>query len=241
MGRRTTRPDRTTPQTNEPRRDKEKRRNMTEDAVDLERMLDLTTPWCLRVAATLRIPEHIKTGRTEIAELAAAAGCDTDALHAVLGHLVSQGVFTQPSPGRFAVNRPAEELAKNAVPRPRRHRRPDGPHLGHAARLRPHRPAGLPAGVRPALLGGPGRPSADSGGIRRAHGTGRARHSRLRHRAQRRLGIHPHRGRRRRRDRGHAGLAAPAPPSRPKASSSTSRARWPGPARSSRASGSPAG
>ena len=85
---------------------------MTEDAVDLERMLDLTTPWCLRVAATLRIPEHIKTGRTEIDELAAAVGCDPDALHAVLGHLVSQGVFTQPSPGRFAVNRPAEELER---------------------------------------------------------------------------------------------------------------------------------
>ena len=84
---------------------------MTEDTVNLERMLDLATPWCLRVAATLRIPEHIKTGHGDIAELAAVAGCDADALHAVLGHLVSQGVFTQPSPGRFAVNQPAEELA----------------------------------------------------------------------------------------------------------------------------------
>jgi 2,7-dihydroxy-5-methyl-1-naphthoate 7-O-methyltransferase len=83
---------------------------MTEDAVNLERMLDLTTPWCLRVAATLRIPGHIKTGRTDIAELAAAAGCDPDALHAVLGHLVSQGVFTEESPGRFACNRAAGQL-----------------------------------------------------------------------------------------------------------------------------------
>jgi hypothetical protein len=88
----------------------EKMRNMTEDAVNLERMLDLTTPWCLRVAATLRIPGHIKTGRTDIAELAAAAGCDPDALHAVLGHLVSQGVFTEESPGRFACNRAAGQL-----------------------------------------------------------------------------------------------------------------------------------
>src|SRR6266699_6657552 len=88
-----------------------KRRSMTEDAVNLERMLDLTTPWCLRVAATLRIPEHIKTGHTDIAELAAAVGCDADALHAVLGHLVSKGVFAEESPGRFAVNRAAEQLA----------------------------------------------------------------------------------------------------------------------------------
>jgi 2,7-dihydroxy-5-methyl-1-naphthoate 7-O-methyltransferase len=81
------------------------------DAVDLWRMLDLATPWCLHVAATLRIPEHISAGRTGIAELAAAVGCDRDALHAVLGHLVTRGVFTEESPGRFACNPAADQLA----------------------------------------------------------------------------------------------------------------------------------
>ncbi len=79
---------------------------------DLETMLDLTTPWCLRVAATLRIPEHIAAGRTDIGALAAVAGCDRDALYAVLGHLVSRGVFTEDSPGRFSCNRAAEGLAE---------------------------------------------------------------------------------------------------------------------------------
>ena len=79
--------------------------------VDLEHMLDLATPWCLRVAATLRIPEHIAAGHAGIADLAAAAGCDADALHTVLGHLVSQGVFIEESPGRFACNQAAEQLA----------------------------------------------------------------------------------------------------------------------------------
>ena len=79
--------------------------------VDLERMLDLATPWCLHVAATLRLPEHIAAGHADVTDLAAAAGCDADALHAVLGHLVSQGVFTEESPGRFACNRAAEQLA----------------------------------------------------------------------------------------------------------------------------------
>src|SRR5258708_37509812 len=79
--------------------------------VDLEQMLDLATPWCLRVAATLRLPEHIAAGHAGIADLATAAGCDPDALHAVLGHLVSQGVFTEESPGRFACNQAAEQLA----------------------------------------------------------------------------------------------------------------------------------
>jgi 2,7-dihydroxy-5-methyl-1-naphthoate 7-O-methyltransferase len=79
---------------------------------DLDQMLDLATPWCLHVAATLRIPEHISAGRAGIAELAAAAGCDRDALHAVLGRLVAKGVFTEESPGRFAVNYAAEQLAQ---------------------------------------------------------------------------------------------------------------------------------
>jgi hypothetical protein len=82
-----------------------------EDAVDLQEMLDLATPWCLRVAATLRIPGHIAAGHTDIGDLAAAAGCDQDALHAVLGHLVSHGVFTEASPGRFSCNRAATQLA----------------------------------------------------------------------------------------------------------------------------------
>ena len=42
---------------------------------------------------------HIAAGHHDIAGLAAAASCDQDALHAVLGHLVAKGVFTEPSPG----------------------------------------------------------------------------------------------------------------------------------------------
>ena len=77
-------------------------------------MLDLATPWCLHVAATLRVPDHISAGHTGIAELAAATGCDRDALHAVLGHLVAKGVFTEESPGRFACNQAAEQLSETS-------------------------------------------------------------------------------------------------------------------------------
>ena len=85
-----------------------------EDGVDLFGLLDLATPWCLHVAATLRIPDHIAAGHGEIGELAAVAGCDRDALHAVLGHLVSRGGFTEESPGRFSCNRAARQLAETA-------------------------------------------------------------------------------------------------------------------------------
>ena len=84
------------------------------DAVDLERMLDLATPWCLHVAATLGIAGHISAGRHDIAELAAATSCDRGALHAVLGHLVAQGVFTEEPAGYFTLNQAAEQLA--AIP-----------------------------------------------------------------------------------------------------------------------------
>ena len=84
---------------------------MTEDSVNLDQMLDLATPWCLMVAATLRIPDLIADGHHDISDLATAAGCDQDALHAVLGHLVSKGVFQERAPGRFDGNRAAERLA----------------------------------------------------------------------------------------------------------------------------------
>jgi hypothetical protein len=80
--------------------------------VDFDQLLDLSTPWCLMVAATLRIPDLVAAGHTEIGDLTAAAGCDRDALHAVLGHLVSKGVFTEEPRGRFAINHAAEQLGR---------------------------------------------------------------------------------------------------------------------------------
>jgi 2,7-dihydroxy-5-methyl-1-naphthoate 7-O-methyltransferase len=80
--------------------------------VNIERLLDLTTPWCLRVAATLRIPDLVAAGHTDIGDLAAIAGCDKDALHAVLSHLVAKGVFAEEPLGRFAANRAAEQLGQ---------------------------------------------------------------------------------------------------------------------------------
>lgn len=79
-------------------------------AVDLEALSDLCTPWCLRVAVTLRIAERIAAGTTRAGDLAAEAGCDAGALQRVLGHLVHKGVFAEPHPGQFALNPAAEHL-----------------------------------------------------------------------------------------------------------------------------------
>ncbi len=85
------------------------------DNVDLGALLDLTTPWCLHVLATLGVADHIAAGVTGIDELAAAAGCDAGALHSVLAHVVGMGVFREPEPGRFALNQAAEDL-RSAAP-----------------------------------------------------------------------------------------------------------------------------
>jgi SAM-dependent methyltransferase len=77
---------------------------------DLGALSDLCTPWCLHVAATLGIADHLAAGTGDIAPLAAAAGCDTGVLHSVLSHLVRKGVFEEPEPGRFALNEAARGL-----------------------------------------------------------------------------------------------------------------------------------
>ncbi len=76
----------------------------------LSELSDLETPWCVRVAVTLRIAELLSEGVRELADLAAAAECDRDALHAVLGHLASKGLFRETTPGCFDLNDLGREL-----------------------------------------------------------------------------------------------------------------------------------
>ncbi|HEY8201998.1 MAG TPA: methyltransferase [Actinomycetota bacterium] len=82
---------------------------------DLEALGDLCTPWCIRVAATLRIADHIAAGITDVGQLASVAGCDAEALQNVLGHLVGKGVFEQTAPGRFVLNAAARKLLGSPI------------------------------------------------------------------------------------------------------------------------------
>ncbi len=77
---------------------------------NLGALSDLCTPWCVHVVATLRIADHIAAGKGRIHDLAAVAGCDPYVLHRVLTHLVSKGLFEEPSSGTFLLNEPARKL-----------------------------------------------------------------------------------------------------------------------------------
>jgi 2,7-dihydroxy-5-methyl-1-naphthoate 7-O-methyltransferase len=81
---------------------------------DLSALSDLTTPWCIRVVATLGIAQHIADGVTGLAELAAATGCDAKALASVLCHLVDQGIFQGRGGGMFVLNEAARGLLEPA-------------------------------------------------------------------------------------------------------------------------------
>lgn len=72
--------------------------------MDLWALSDLELPWCIHVAATLRLAEHIQAGRSNINALAEASGADPDALLRLLRRLVSRGIFVEAQPGSFALN-----------------------------------------------------------------------------------------------------------------------------------------
>jgi len=55
---------------------------------------DLVTPMTVRVAATLRLADHIAAGRNTVEALAVAVDADPDALGRVMAHLVTAGVLT---------------------------------------------------------------------------------------------------------------------------------------------------
>lgn len=73
-------------------------------------MIDLSTPWCVHVAATLRIADHLAAGITDIHQLAAASAADADSLQRVLRHLAQNGIFEEPAPGCFGLNDTAKGL-----------------------------------------------------------------------------------------------------------------------------------
>ncbi|MBX9396601.1 methyltransferase [Streptomyces sp. TRM72054] len=85
----------------------------TSSRVDLAALADVVTPWAIRVAATLRLADHIAEGHTALPDLARAAGADPDALRRMLRVLTGRGVFAEPAEDTYALT-PAAELLKDS-------------------------------------------------------------------------------------------------------------------------------
>jgi hypothetical protein len=71
---------------------------------------DLVTPMAIRVAATLRIADHIAAGRCTAGALAEAVDADGDALARLLAHLVSAGVLARDDAGAYSLTDLGEHL-----------------------------------------------------------------------------------------------------------------------------------
>ncbi|GAA0979255.1 methyltransferase [Acrocarpospora macrocephala] len=68
---------------------------MGDDAPNVWIQADIVTPMAIRVAATLRIADHITQGITTAAELAKVTDTDQDALERLLLHLVTARILTR--------------------------------------------------------------------------------------------------------------------------------------------------
>src|SRR5439155_9435447 len=73
-------------------------------------MADLVTPMAVRIAATLRIADHIARGPRTSPELAEAVGADAAALDRVLRHLAAREVLRRDGSGRYALTSLGEAL-----------------------------------------------------------------------------------------------------------------------------------
>jgi hypothetical protein len=71
---------------------------------------DLVTPMAIRVAATLRLADHIVAGRQTTEALAAAVNADRDALGRLLGHLVTAGVLSREGTTTYSLTPLGEQL-----------------------------------------------------------------------------------------------------------------------------------
>jgi hypothetical protein len=80
------------------------------DLAALWQKADIITPLALRVAATLRLADHIAAGRDRLDDLAAATSADAESLGRLLRFLTAREVFAEPTPDRYAVNDWAEFL-----------------------------------------------------------------------------------------------------------------------------------
>ncbi|WP_091606333.1 methyltransferase [Micromonospora mirobrigensis] len=79
-------------------------------ATRLDRLTDLATPFAVRTAVTLRVPDRIAAGVTRLDELAVACDADPAALGRLLRYLVHRDVFVEVAPDVFALTDVGELL-----------------------------------------------------------------------------------------------------------------------------------
>jgi O-methyltransferase domain len=76
---------------------------------DVWQLADLVTPMAIRVAATLRVADHIAAGH-DVSQVAEAEHVDAEALDRVMRHLAGAGLLAREPAGRYVLTALGEEL-----------------------------------------------------------------------------------------------------------------------------------
>jgi hypothetical protein len=90
-------------------------------------LADMMAPMAVRVAATLRLADHITAGSTTVDELAAAADVPADTLRRLMRYLTVRGVFAEVEPDRYGLSELAQPLRDDHPAGIRRRFDLDGP------------------------------------------------------------------------------------------------------------------
>jgi hypothetical protein len=81
-----------------------------DSSATLAALIDLATPFAVRTAITLRIPELVAEGVTDLGPLAEAAGAHRESLGRLLRHLVSVGLFAETGPESYGLTDLSRQL-----------------------------------------------------------------------------------------------------------------------------------
>src|SRR6266436_9789494 len=76
----------------------------------LRAMADLATPMAVRVAATLRVADHVAAGQRTARELAEVTGAHPGALDRLMRHLVTLGLFARDDSGAYTATELGDQL-----------------------------------------------------------------------------------------------------------------------------------
>ena len=79
-------------------------------SAELASLIDLATPFAVRTAITLHIPELLAEGTTDLTALAEASGAHRESLGRLLRHLVGIGLFTETGPQRYGLTGLSRQL-----------------------------------------------------------------------------------------------------------------------------------
>jgi 2,7-dihydroxy-5-methyl-1-naphthoate 7-O-methyltransferase len=79
-------------------------------AVRIDQVADLITPMAIRVAAALRLAEHIHNGVRTVEELAVRTNTHQPSLAALVGHLVAVDVLAEDTAGALTLTRLGKQL-----------------------------------------------------------------------------------------------------------------------------------